>query len=138
MEPKASFDCTVFGLVCDATSADATLRGCFGATGKSTCSAASLGSQTCFGSRQRTCSGIVQAEVDCAALGETCVADAGTPGPARCKRSDAACSPYDATSNVCSGSAISLCLDGQTSTVDCAAIGLSCVPGSGATTSHCG
>jgi hypothetical protein len=39
MQPKASLSCTVFGLVCDASSADAALRGCYGATGKSTCTA---------------------------------------------------------------------------------------------------
>lgn len=138
MEPKTSLDCAVFGLVCDASAADSALRGCYGAMGKSSCSPAAFGAETCLGTHARTCTGVVNAEVDCAAIGETCVTDAGTPGPARCRKADAACSPYDATMNVCTGTTISVCLDGVPTSVDCAAIGLSCVPGMGGVSAHCG
>lgn len=146
-QPKVGVQCAAFGLTCDDASTKPAERGCFGAAGSASCT--TFGEQSCApGNDQvRTCAGLsgsqtvnglFHAEIDCSVVDEVCATDAGVPGPARCVRADATCSPYDPTVNVCSGSVLSLCLDGAPDSVDCAAIGRSCVPAAGAATGHCG
>jgi hypothetical protein len=88
------------------------------------------------GDRVRACDGSFESEFDCGALGEACTAD-GT-GAARCGRAEEACSPRDPSSNACHGSVISLCVDGEARSFDCASLGLACIPGDGARSGFCG
>ncbi len=137
-EPKRSLNCAAFGLACDDSAVVAAQRGCAGQSGVTTCALSAMGQQSCIGNRVQTCSGVVNAEVDCSVIGETCSAELGAQGPARCKRADATCSPYDATTNVCSGNTISTCLDGIKDAIDCSIIGSSCLPAASGVSAHCG
>lgn len=129
---RLGVDCRSAGLVCDASAADLAQRGCVGATGKANCSA--FGEAACLGDRARVCSGVFTGEIDCAAMGRSCTYEGST---ARCAPTGAACSPFDANVNLCDGATIHLCLDGAKVDFDCASIGATCVPTSGAVTGHC-
>jgi hypothetical protein len=70
------------------------------------------------------CANSYEITYDCARVGATCTQDT----TARCVAPGAACSPYDGDKvNVCDGTKISLCVNGQTDTFDCASIGATCV-----------
>jgi hypothetical protein len=90
---------------------------------------------TCSGMVLQVCDGTTLSNFDCAALGDTCSAQGG---PAICVHSGDTCTPFDTGENQCNGSSISLCIGGQPATFDCASIGMTCVPASGATSGHCG
>ena len=136
-------NCLAFGLVCDSQSSMPKDRGCFGQDGVAWCDSyggtSKLGDQSCSAglNRVRTCSGVASAEIDCSVLGEKCASDDGGSSY-HCTRPTASCSPSDSTINVCTGSSITLCLDGSESSFDCAQIGLGCVPASGSISAHCG
>jgi hypothetical protein len=130
---REGVDCRAFGLVCDEMSPTLSLRGCVGVTGVATCS--TFGVESCTGAKVRVCSGQLEAEIDCGAIDRGCTTQGAS---ARCEPSGPKCSPYDPDVNLCSGSSIRLCLDGAPTDFDCASIGMTCVPESGAVSGHCG
>lgn len=129
---RKGIDCRAMGVVCDDSAADLADRGCVGSTGKASCT--TFGEAACLGDRVRVCSGVLLGEIDCGALGQGCVYEGST---ARCAPASASCSPFDATSNLCDGSTIHLCVGGNPVDFDCASIGEACVPAAGAVTGHC-
>jgi hypothetical protein len=128
-----SVDCAYEGYTCDVASNDD--------SGSPNCNTGSLvdlcstAGTSCTGAVVDVCDGFQISEFDCAALGGTCTA---TNGSARCTRSDDHCTPFDADVNVCSNNTLSLCVGGGKQQVDCASLGMTCVPGAGAESGHCG
>ncbi|HEX8794840.1 MAG TPA: hypothetical protein VF765_28030 [Polyangiaceae bacterium] len=91
---------------------------------------------SCSGSTLlQVCDGQDLSNFNCASLGDTCSTQGGA---AICAHSGDTCTPFDNGENQCSGSSISLCVGGHPVTFDCASIGKTCVPASGATSGHCG
>lgn len=135
---RSGLNCAALGLYCSDDAAAPEDRGCLGALGLPSC--AELGQQRCSadGKRASSCNGALAGEVDCDAIGRICVQEGGESGPARCARQGDACSPYDPGLNVCEGASVQLCLGGQRALVDCAALGLGCVPASEGVSAHCG
>jgi hypothetical protein len=128
-----SVNCAYDGYTCGlATNDDSGVPGCNTGAVYKTCSSAG---STCTGDVVSVCDGYQVSEFDCAALGGTCSAKAG---PALCVRSDDACSPFDPGIDTCSGTTLSLCIGGQKQALDCATLGMSCVPSAGAASGHCG
>ncbi len=93
------------------------------------------GATSCAGDVLQVCDGLYESVFDCAAMGAAC---SETGGSTRCATPNEGCSSSDSNINVCAGTSISLCYGGKRSTFDCAAIGLSCVPGAQGKSSHCG
>jgi hypothetical protein len=89
----------------------------------------------CRGDIVAVCDGTDESEFDCAAFQGTC---SKQQGAARCVRSGDSCSPFDQNINVCTGASIAVCVGGQASNLDCSQIGMSCKPGVGAQSGHCG
>lgn len=129
---RKGINCRAVGDTCNDGAAALDERGCFDSMGLSKCT--TLGEASCFDDRVRVCSGAFVGEVDCGALGETCVYEGFT---ARCAPANPVCSPFDANVNQCEGTTIHLCVDGKKADFDCATIGKGCVPGAGAVTGHC-
>ncbi|HEY8042572.1 MAG TPA: hypothetical protein VIF15_22375 [Polyangiaceae bacterium] len=126
-------NCAFDGYTCGmATNDDSGLIGCNTGTLLKPCSAAGT---SCSGDVVDVCDGFDESEFDCAALGGTCSAKGGA---ARCVRADDTCTPFDADQNTCTGTSISVCVGGQRQSFDCASVGLTCVPGAGASSGHCG
>jgi hypothetical protein len=70
---------------------------------------------------------------DCTLSGRTCaLSSAGLPF---CKGCNDTCTPFDTTMNQCSGSNVTICVDGVSKAYDCAAIGKQCLTQNGG---HCG
>jgi len=78
---------------------------------------------------------LAETEFDCSHTQRTCLQ---TSGAARCMGTNDACSQIDSDINVCSGSAISLCVGGQKTSLDCSSIGRMCMPATPTQTPHCG
>lgn len=128
-----SVNCSYDGYTCGvASNDDSGLPGCNTGSLVKPCSNAGA---TCAGAVVEVCDGYTDSEFDCAALGGTCSSQAG---PALCVHAGDECTPYDPTVNVCSGSTIALCVGGRKQSLDCASLGLKCVPGAGAASPHCG
>jgi hypothetical protein len=128
-----SVNCAVDGYTCDvASNDDSGLPNCNTGSLMALCSTAGT---SCAGTVVDVCDGYQISEFHCAALGGTCSTHSGS---SLCVRSDDQCTPFDPGVNTCSGSALSLCVGGRKQQVDCASLGMTCVPGSGATSSHCG
>ena len=128
-----SINCAYDGYTCDvATNQDAGLPNCNTGTQYLSCSTAGT---SCAGAVVDVCDGAQVSEFNCAALGQSCLAQAG---PAICGTSSDACTPFDPSVNLCNGSSLSLCVGGHPQQVDCSAIGLACIPGAGAQSGHCG
>jgi hypothetical protein len=89
----------------------------------------------CHGDIVAVCDGITLSEFDCASLQGTCSKQQGV---ARCVRSTDSCTPFDQSMNTCAGNVISLCVGGQATSFDCSLIGMTCKPGAGAQSGHCG
>ena len=90
-----------------------------------------------------TCSdaGLIQAcgnfylmNFDCKQLGASCVA---TQSSAYCHRPTDNCTPADSTVNVCNGNILTVCVDGKKTTVDCSALGATCMSGGADAPSTC-
>lgn len=81
------------------------------------------------------CDGAQISEYKCTSLQGTCDNTGGMP---RCKLPAESCSPYDSKQDQCTGTAISMCIGGTQTSYDCAKIGLTCKPGMGAVSAHCG
>lgn len=132
---NVGLSCETYGLSCQAPA------GCVASNGQTACD--EIGQQRCADAerRARACAirqpsgGLLAAEVECDSMEMVCVEEGGT---ARCARPDATCSPYDVGLNLCQGDEVLLCVQGQPTTFDCSRIGLSCIPGSGSQTAHCG
>ena len=131
---KVAKDCNTVGLTCPegAEGADAQ---CATEDGVFPCD--EPGRTTCApdGSRVRACDGSLASEFDCRAMGADCIEeDAG----ARCARPGEACSPLDPGIDACEGTSLTACVAGTRVTVDCATLGLSCVPPDGTSSGFCG
>ncbi len=86
----------------------------------------------------RLCRSTVQSEYGCTPAGGTCkTSPAGTP---YCEPAGASCSHFGSKANACSGSAITLCVDGSLTTFDCSSLGAgqSCREGNAVQGAHCG
>lgn len=131
---KVAKDCNTVGLTCPegAEGADAQ---CATEDGVFPCDEPGATSCSPDEGRVRACDGSLASEFDCEATGAHCVEE---DGGARCARPGEACSPLDPGVDVCAGSSISVCVGGSRVTVDCATLGLSCVPPDGASSGHCG
>jgi len=131
---KVAQDCRTVGLTCPegAEGADAQ---CATEDGVFPCD--EPGATTCSpdGTRARACDGSLASEFDCASMGASCVED---EAGARCAAAGEACSPRDSGIDACEGSVISLCVAGRRSTLDCASLGLGCVPPAGDRSGFCG
>lgn len=129
-------DCAAAGLNCGPDPSDPQQVTCLTEPGK-VLACGAPGSTSCQGDKALVCVGGQLSEFDCSSLpGGTCTADGGG---ARCVvPRDDACSPYDADVDVCTGTTITLCVDGRHVCFDCASIGQQCVPGSGGATARCG
>jgi hypothetical protein len=79
---------------------------------------------------------LVASERDCEVMGQRCVVEGLA---ARCASDTGTCSPYDPDVNVCEGTTIHLCVQGDRVDLDCANLGKSCEPASpdGASSAHC-
>ncbi len=95
------------------------------------------GHSTCSkdGKRARVCDGAFASEFDCAAMGGQCLEN--TTG-ARCVFPKDACSPQDPGIDACTGTRLSVCASGEAIQLDCAELGLSCIPSDGTQSGHCG
>jgi len=131
---RVAKDCAAVGLRC-AEGAEGADAQCATADGIFPCDEPGTTQCAPDGERVRVCDGAFASEFDCAALGEACLAEGKS---ARCGRTSESCSPLGPTADVCQGSVISLCVDGETRPFDCASLGLACVPGDGARSGHCG
>jgi hypothetical protein len=126
------YDCEVQGMTCGKDPITQQY-GCLSNGKSKTCNAA--GTMTCAGTTVDVCDGITTSEINCGTLGATC-STAGNNVP-RCVLPNETCSPYDASSNVCTGDVISLCIDGQPNSFDCSSAGMHCVAASGKVGAHC-
>jgi hypothetical protein len=126
-------NCAIEGLTCgeDVTD-DSGIPTCLTTDRYVSCSAQGT---DCAGPAATVCDGFQRSQFDCDALGGTCTKAAGT---ARCKRPNDACAPDDPTINQCSATTISLCVGGKATSIDCATVGLKCVPGNASVSGHCG
>ena len=131
---RVATNCRTVGLTCPegAEGADAL---CGTADGVFPCD--DPGSSSCApdGERVRVCDGSLASEFDCAAMGGACALEGGG---ARCARKGEACSPLDPGIDTCLGTELSVCVAGERRTVDCAQMGLSCLPGDGTRSGRCG
>ena len=128
-----SVNCAYDGYTCDvASNDDSGLPNCNTGTLEKLCASAGT---SCSGTTVEVCDGEELSEFDCAALGQTCSSKAG---PALCVGSSDECSPFDTSVNECTGTSISLCVGGKKESFDCSSLGLSCIPGAGAASGHCG
>ena len=94
------------------------------------------GQTQCNGDTVVVCTGYIGSEWDCSSrTGGKCTSDGGG---ARCVVPPTACTPYDANIHVCSGTTVSLCIDGRDVCFDCASIGMKCVEGASGATARCG
>jgi hypothetical protein len=103
---------------------------CVAQTGASTCATGSdvvpcsAFDVSCFHGSVGVCDGSELSVFDCSAAFGTCVpTDGGTP---RCTRPGETCTSDDPTMNQCVGTTISLCVGGEATTLDCAALGMAC------------
>ncbi|HTQ48728.1 MAG TPA: hypothetical protein VMI75_38485 [Polyangiaceae bacterium] len=127
-------NCAYNGYTCGmAVNDDSGITGCY--TGDMDLQCSSPGT-TCSGKTLQVCDGYNLSEFDCAALGDTCSTQGGSG--AICVSSSDTCTPYDSSENKCTGNTISLCIGGKQVAFDCASLGMTCVPASGATSGHCG
>ena len=93
------------------------------------------GEITCSASIVEVCVGGAYSEWDCASLGEMCTMAGGGP---RCAPAPPhGCSPNDVDVDGCSGSVITVCVDGARVGFDCASIGLSCSMDAGGSGGRC-
>ncbi|TKD01334.1 hypothetical protein [Polyangium fumosum] len=131
---KVAKDCDTVGLTCPegAEGADAQ---CATEDGVFPCDEPGTTSCAPNEARVRVCDGSLASEFDCAAMGANCAEE---DGGARCARSGEACSPVDPGIDVCNGSSIAACVAGSKVTIDCATLGLSCMPPDGTSSGHCG
>jgi hypothetical protein len=73
---------------------------------------------------------------DCSTFGGTCTPNEPTK---RCRIADEECSPFDATGvDVCDGTRLTTCVGGHFAEVECASLGMTCVPAAGGKSGHCG
>jgi len=131
---KVAKNCNTVGLTCPegAEGADAQ---CATEDGIFPCDEPAATTCSPEGDRVRACDGALASEFDCAAMGGACVVESGE---ARCKRPLDQCSPRAPGIDVCAGNMISVCVGGAPRTLDCAALGLACIPGDSQTSGHCG
>jgi hypothetical protein len=125
-----AIDCGFDGYSCG-VSDDGGTQGCLTNGAVKACNGAGT---SCSGDIVEVCDGVNDSEFDCAALGGTCSAKSG---PALCVKPGDGCTPFDTDIDVCDGSAVSLCVGGQKTKLDCGSIGMTCVPG-GASSGRCG
>jgi hypothetical protein len=129
--------CAALGLECPAGTTGPGAA-CQTARGARACGPGEVaGSTVCDGDLVLVCTDLgTRASVDCAALGGTCAQNEPTK---RCRARDEACSPFDATGvDTCDGTRLTTCLAGQLAVVDCAPIGMTCVPAGGGKSGRCG
>jgi hypothetical protein len=126
-------DCAITGYTCGLDPMSGFIQ-CLTNGQLKTCSASAI---TCDqnGTVVSVCDGAQVNEFKCTSLAGTCDPTGATP---RCKVPNETCSPYDPDRDQCTGTSISLCVGGQKSTYDCAKVGLTCKPGMGAVSAHCG
>lgn len=131
---RVATNCHTVGLTCPegAEGADAL---CATEDGVFPCDEA--GRATCApdGDRVRVCDGALASEFDCVAMGGHCVVEGDG---ARCVRGGEACSPLGEGIDTCAGDTLSVCVAGVKSTIDCAQMGLSCLPADGVRSGRCG
>lgn len=129
---RVGYACDAFGLSC-VEGVTGTV-GCVGEGGAQACS--DVGAEACAGaSIVRVCGVGLYAEVDCASADRACVEEGPT---ARCAPAFTTCSPYDGDVDVCDGTSIRTCVNGQRVLLDCADVGAACVPASGSLSARCG
>ncbi len=127
-----SVNCAAVGFTCGLDSTPGGYTDCL--TGDRVKECTQTGT-ACDGTVIAVCDGFHRSEFDCQALGGTC---SKTGSNAHCARPNDECTPFDTTVNTCAGSTISLCVGGKKASLDCAATGLQCLPGSGAQSGRCG
>ncbi len=122
------FDCAWQGLTCALTSPAS--PDCVGAEDRTPCPR--YGFAECSGDRVRFCTSGEPPQwstFDCAAVGARCEGSGGDTQRPFCIHRSAKCSPLDASVGTCSGTRISLCVDGESVSFDCATVGKTCDPG---------
>ncbi len=134
---EIDLDCAKHGLGCT------TGVGCSNAQGAApVCT--ELFAQTCDGPFVRTCAftsplGLLSVPIDCSAVSGLPRACEEAGASARCASPDAACSPFDPTTNVCreDNRTLALCVGGEKVTFDCGSIGLACANASEGLSGRC-
>jgi hypothetical protein len=115
-------DCDSTGLQCGVDDAGFTTCISPGASGCTT------GAIRCGGTTAYVCSGdsfdSYETLFECGSESEICVQGADP----RCAPSNTQCTPEDTNINTCSGSVLTVCVDGQPRCVDCSAVGKQCLP----------
>ena len=125
--------CATIGMTC--WGADPGICGPSSSKKPTACLLDQLGASQCAeGERAQICNGVQFVEYWCGAADATCVEEQST---ARCVPYTPACSPFDADTNVCDGDHLAVCIGGQKTAVDCAALDLRCAPPEGARTARC-
>lgn len=122
------FDCGWVGLTC--ANGPEGYPTCLSPSETTSCT--QYGQTRCEGGRLLFCMGDQSAQwsaFDCGAVGAECVAGSasGTRLPL-CLHRDAECSPLEVGTGTCTGSTISLCVDGRKTTFDCGSIAKRCDP----------
>jgi hypothetical protein len=125
-------DCSVQGRSCELSAAHT-------AQCTQLCASPTTLSWGCENGSVLLCGGtFVQSAYNCTGAGRSCeTSSAGVP---YCGAPTDACTPLGASVNQCSGSSISLCVDGQPKSFDCSSLpgGQSCRAASASQTAHCG
>jgi hypothetical protein len=128
--PRSTVDCARSGRTCQVSSQSAACVG----TGAACDTTEKV---TCSGSEATYCAGGARATVDCAtnSMATRCAAGASSSEP--CAAAGTACNPAT-FADVCSGSAMQVCVDGSIATIPCIDIGLvSCQTPSGTSYARC-
>jgi hypothetical protein len=113
--------CSLFGLSCVEG------IGCASGPASDVCDVPFV--QSCDGEVVESCAvpepsgDFTSARIDCAAASQSCDAPASA---ARCVPEGASCGPTAAEANQCSGSVLTLCVQGQLTDFDCQSLGLDC------------
>jgi hypothetical protein len=130
---RLQYDCAFNGLQCGDGSGPGAY--CGSAQGALVCDSPSdIGTGRCEDDVLLVCDGLELVDFDCSSLGGSCNPDNPTAG---CVLPGAACSPENGDETTCSGDVLSLCVAGRRRSVDCEAIGMSCVAASGGRTARC-
>jgi len=130
---REGIDCAITGYTCGLDPMGGLIQ-CLTEGQYKTCNAVAV---TCDqnGAIVSVCDGAQVNEYKCTSLGGTCDNTGSVP---RCKIPNETCSPYDMAEDQCMGTSISMCVGGKKLNYDCSKVGLTCKPGAGAVSAHCG